>query len=105
VHTIDTDCPPGEYLERLRTADMSAGVYALPAGGTDTQNPHAEDEVYIVLSGRASMVTPSGAVAVAAGKMLFVPAGEKHHFTDITEDLLLAVVFAPPYGSRQGADG
>jgi hypothetical protein len=30
------------YLEFLRTGDLSAGVYRLPAGGTDVQQPHGE---------------------------------------------------------------
>ena len=29
-----------------------------------------------------------------------IPAGERHKFTEVTEDLALLVVFAPPYGSR-----
>ena len=28
------------YREFLRVASMSAGVYALPAGGSDPQKPH-----------------------------------------------------------------
>jgi hypothetical protein len=31
--------------------------------------------------------------------VVFVPAGEAHKFTDITEDLALVVIFAPRYGS------
>ena len=30
--------------------------------------------------------------------MIYVPAGEQHRFTDVTEDLGLIVIFAPPYG-------
>ena len=33
--------------------------------------------------------------------MIYVPAGENHVFTQITEDLTLLVIFAPAYGSRQ----
>ena len=29
--------------------------------------------------------------------MIFVPAGEEHRFTDVTEDLALLVVFGPAY--------
>ena len=43
------------YLEFLRIPAMSAGVYVLPTGGTDPQKPHAEDEMYYVLRGRARM--------------------------------------------------
>jgi mannose-6-phosphate isomerase-like protein (cupin superfamily) len=66
----------------------------------DDQEPHTEDEVYVVQAGRASLVTASGTAPVGPGSVIFVPAGETHRFTDITEDLALVVVFAPPYGSR-----
>ena len=29
--------------------------------------------------------------------MIFVPAGEEHRFIDVTEDLVLLVVFGPAY--------
>ena len=54
----------------------------------------------MVQAGRATLVTPAGTAAVGPGSVVFVPAGEAHRFTDITEDLALVVVFAPPYGSR-----
>jgi mannose-6-phosphate isomerase-like protein (cupin superfamily) len=38
---------------------------------------------------------------VQAGSVIYVPAGEHHTFTQITEDLTLLVIFAPAYGSRQ----
>ena len=41
------------YLEFLRVAAMSAGIYVLPAGSADPQSPHKEDEVYYVDRGRA----------------------------------------------------
>jgi hypothetical protein len=34
--------------------------------------------------------------------VIFVPAGEDHHFDEVTEDLALLVVFGPAYGSRVG---
>ena len=44
------------YLEFLKVPDLSMGVYVLPAGGTDPQSPHTEDEVYYVVSGRAKIM-------------------------------------------------
>ena len=73
---------------------------ASTAGGQDDQTPHTEDEIYAVQSGRATLVTTSGIIDVGPGSVVFVPAGERHKFTDVTEDLALLVVFAPPYGSR-----
>ena len=41
------------YLEFLRSPALSVGLYVLPAGGVDSQEPHTEDEVYYVLRGTA----------------------------------------------------
>ena len=41
------------YREFLRVPTMSAGLYVLPAGATDRQKPHREDEIYYVVRGRA----------------------------------------------------
>jgi len=43
------------YLEFLRVPSMSAGIYFLPADGTDPQRPHTQDEVYYTIKGRGSM--------------------------------------------------
>ena len=41
------------YEEFLRVPSMNAGLYALAAGTSDPQKPHAEDELYYVVRGRA----------------------------------------------------
>ena len=91
---------PNDWIVHLTTSDLSLGTYSIPAGGTDDQSPHTEDEIYVVKTGRATLVTDSGTAPVAPGSVIYVPAGETHRFTDVTEDLALIVVFAPPYGSR-----
>ena len=88
------------YLETLRTKDMSVGTYSIPVGGVDDQIPHREDEVYVVTGGRARIVTPDAAAEVSPGSVVFVAAGEEHRFVDVTEDLTLLVLFAPPYSGR-----
>ena len=88
------------WIVHMNSDALSLGTYSIPAGGTDDQEPHTEDEVYVVQAGRATLVTPSGTVPVEPGSVVFVPAGEAHKFTDITEDLALVVIFAPRYGSR-----
>ena len=75
----------------------------LPRGGTDSQSPHTEDEVYHVLSGRARFRAGDEERAVAHGDTLFVAAGLPHRFHSIEEELILLVVFAPAYGSRARA--
>ena len=88
------------YLEFLRVPAMSAGIYVLPADGTDKQKPHNEDEVYYVLGGRARVKLRDAAgkehdLAIAPGDVIFVPAHQEHRFHSITEELSLLVFFAP----------
>jgi mannose-6-phosphate isomerase-like protein (cupin superfamily) len=91
---------PNDWIVHMDSDDLSLGTYSIPAGGADDQTPHTEDEIYVVQAGRATLVTPSGTAAVGPGSVIYVPAGEEHRFTDVTEDLALIVVFAPRYGSR-----
>jgi len=98
-----TEVPPVEaatWVEQLRVPDLSVGTYRVPAGGVDGQRPHTEDEIYVVVAGQARLVTPTDTTAVGPGSVVFVPAGEEHRFVDITEDLVVLVVFAPAEGSR-----
>jgi len=83
------------YLEFLRVPSMSLGIYELPAGGTDPQKPHNEDEVYYVLRGRGRMRVGEADRPVAPGDIIFVAARVEHRFHSITEDLSLLVFFAP----------
>jgi mannose-6-phosphate isomerase-like protein (cupin superfamily) len=92
------------YAEQLRTDDLSFGTYSLPAGAADTQSPHNEDEIYVVVSGRATFRIPKGTEPVVPGTAIFVPAHEPHRFIDITEDLTALVFFGPPEGSRASSD-
>lgn len=89
-----------DWAEHFEVPALSVGTYCLPAGGTDDQTPHTEDEVYVVVGGRASIRTPDTSVEVAPGAVIFVPAHEEHQFVDIAEDLTLLVVFGPAYGTR-----
>jgi len=83
------------YLEILRVPALSAGVYVLPAGATDPQQPHNEDEMYYVISGRARMQVGAEERDVASGSVIFVEAHREHRFYDIKEELLVLVFFAP----------
>jgi quercetin dioxygenase-like cupin family protein len=83
------------YLEFLRAPALSMGLYVLPAGGHDGQQPHREDEVYYVLRGRATLRVGAQEQAVAPGALVFVPASVPHHFHTITEELHALVFFAP----------
>lgn len=84
------------YLEFIRTEAMSAGLYVLPIAAIDGQGPHHEDELYLVLRGKGRFTAGEETADVAPGDAIYVKAGVAHRFHDITEELVVAVVFAPP---------
>jgi mannose-6-phosphate isomerase-like protein (cupin superfamily) len=88
------------WVEQLRVPDLSVGTYSIPAGGTDNQDPHTEDEIYLVTAGRAVLESGGDRIAVRLGSVIYVPAGEVHRFAEIVEDLAAIVVFAPAEYSR-----
>jgi mannose-6-phosphate isomerase-like protein (cupin superfamily) len=84
------------YLEFLRSDALSAGLYVLRAGEVDRQQPHLEDEIYVVMRGRSRFTAGDEVRDVNPGDAIFVAARIPHRFHDTTEDLELIVVFAPP---------
>lgn len=87
------------YLEFLREASMSVGRYVLPAGGTDRQTPHDEDELYVVTAGRARIRIGDDEYPVEEGDVVFVERDVDHRFVDVEAPLETLVVFAPPEGT------
>jgi mannose-6-phosphate isomerase-like protein (cupin superfamily) len=83
------------YLEFLRIAAMSAGIYVLSPGEADRPSPHREDELYYLVAGKAHMVVGGEKRTVGSGSIIFVPAGVEHRFSEITEELVALVCFAP----------
>ena len=93
------------YLEFLRSPSLSVGLYILPKGAADQQNPHTEDEVYYVLGGSARFRAGDEDRAVQTASILFVQPGMEHRFHSIEEDLHTLVFFAPPEGSSRKDTG
>ena len=83
------------YDEFLRVPAMSMGVYRLKVGDFDRQTPHTEDEAYFVVRGRAKFRVRDEERDVSAGDVLFVEKNIEHRFVDVTEELVLLVLFAP----------
>jgi mannose-6-phosphate isomerase-like protein (cupin superfamily) len=91
------------WVEHLRSDALSVGTYSVRGGGVDDQSPHGEDEVYVVVEGQGHFEAGGERLPVGPGSTLYVPAGESHRFVDVTEDLTVVVVFAPPEGTGAGA--
>jgi len=89
-----------EYLEFLNVPALNCGVYFLSAGSTDMQAPHDEDEVYVVLKGKARMRLDDAERKVGPGSLLYVGASTQHSFFEIEEDMTLLVFFASSVPGR-----
>ena len=85
----------GGYEIVHRTAGMEVGVYVLIAPGTDDQQPHEDDEAYVVLSGQGTLVIGEDRRPLREGEGAYVAARVPHHFEDF-ERLSLLVFFSRP---------
>src|ERR1044071_8917227 len=89
------------YFEFLKVPDLSMGLYVLPAGATDPQSPHTEDEIYYVVSGKAQVLVAEENRDVQAGSIIYVAKNVAHRFHSIEEELTVLVFFAPAEYSRK----
>ena len=91
------------YVDFLASEKLSVGLSVWPVGATDRQQPHQEDEVYYVISGRGAITVADEDRPVKAGSLVFVAAGVEHRFHGIEEDLRVLVFWAPPHTAARHA--
>jgi len=93
---------PGPHGERsvavLEHGTLQLKVYA--PRGTDLQQPHTRDELYVVASGSGEFVTANERIPFAAGDALFVAAHAAHRFENFSADFVVWVVFYGPEGGE-----
>jgi mannose-6-phosphate isomerase-like protein (cupin superfamily) len=82
----------GGYEIVHESPGLELGVYVLVAPEPDRQQPHADDEVYIVLEGSGVLDVEGTAVPVKEGDAVFVEAGADHRFSAY-ERLSVLVIF------------
>ena len=94
--------PEGEpYAVGFEHGSMSLGFYA--PHGHDPQQPHKQDEIYIVQTGTGTIVIGSERTGFSPGDAFFVPAGIEHRFEDFSDDFSTWVVFWGPQGGEDGS--
>ena len=97
---VTAEWPGGEpFGEGLRHGSLLLEVFA--PRGEDTQTPHEQDELYIVVSGSASFEHRGEFAEARAGDALFVPAGDEHRFHRMSDDFVTWVVFWGPIGGER----
>jgi mannose-6-phosphate isomerase-like protein (cupin superfamily) len=82
----------GGYQIVHESAGLEVGVYVLVAPEPDRQQPHEDDELYVVLEGTGVLEVKGEQVAVREGSAVFVEASAEHRFTAY-EHLSVLVIF------------
>lgn len=105
VYATLADLPPQQQFHYpLRHGSMRLGVYA--PRGEDTQTPHSQDEIYIVIAGSGDFVKNGERRRFRAQDAIFVEAGAEHRFENFSADFSTWVIFwGPPGGEAQTAAG
>jgi uncharacterized cupin superfamily protein len=65
-----------------RSHNLEVGVLARLAPATDPPARHADDEMYLVLDGEATLEFDDQRYRLGEGDAAFVPAGMQHHCVD-----------------------
>jgi mannose-6-phosphate isomerase-like protein (cupin superfamily) len=98
AHPFDIEAAKARLADRggyeivHESPGLEIGVYALVAPEPDRQQPHADDEVYVVLEGRGTLDVEGRRVELREGHAVFVPAGAEHRFSGY-EQLVVLVIF------------
>ncbi len=90
------------YAEVIRHGSMHAGIYA--PHESDDQEPHDQDELYVVVQGTGFFVVGEERHPFGPGDLLFAEAGAHHRFESFTPNLAVWAVFYGPVGGETHSD-
>jgi mannose-6-phosphate isomerase-like protein (cupin superfamily) len=85
----------GGYEIVHESPGLEIGVYMLVWPEADRQQPHEDDEVYVVLEGSGVLEVDGKRVDLDKGHGAFVPAHVEHRFVAY-EQLAVLVIFTRP---------
>jgi mannose-6-phosphate isomerase-like protein (cupin superfamily) len=88
---------PEPFITLFERGDFSVELYA--PRGTDNQEPHDQDEAYIIASGTGMFRRAEERVPFQPGDFLFAAAGVRHRFEEFTDDFQTWVIFFGPSGA------
>ncbi len=87
------------YVELMKHGTMHVEYFAPLI--KDTQQPHKQDEIYIIASGNSRFFINGNYCNCKAGDFLFAPAVIEHHFEDFSADFASWVIFYGPDGGEK----
>jgi mannose-6-phosphate isomerase-like protein (cupin superfamily) len=86
------------FVTMMAGGTMSVEVFA--PKGEDLQQPHTQDELYFIHSGKGEIVINGQRFDCAAGDAFFVAADVAHRFENFSDDFVTWVVFYGPQGGE-----
>ena len=104
THQFDIDAARARLADRggyeivHKSVGVEIGVYVLVAPEPDRQQPHTDDEIYVVLDGSGTLEIEGRSVDLHPGTAVFVAAGADHRFVGY-EQLAVLVIFEKKTGS------
>jgi mannose-6-phosphate isomerase-like protein (cupin superfamily) len=92
--------PQGKYFATLFThGSLTLEIYGPEA--VDRQQPHLQDELYLIISGTGIFVHEATEKVFQPGDAIFVPAGNRHHFKNFSANFKTWVIFYGPPGGEK----
>ncbi len=79
------------FVKVIENKTMSVEYFA--PKNIDTQSPHQQDELYIIIEGTSDFFRDGETIQCKKGDVIFVPAKMEHRFINFSEDFATWVVF------------
>ncbi len=105
----ELEATDAHHREALETESMTVEVGRYPSTSAAPKNPHNEDELYYVLSGRGKLRVGDETHDIEGGDLVYVEPEMEHDFFAIEEEITVLIVFGSAvdptsYGIRESAE-
>lgn len=87
-----------DFIVMMKHGSMTVEYFAPQE--SDTQTPHKQDELYIIIKGHATFYCDGERMPCKKTDLLFVPAGMEHRFENFSDDFATWVIFYGPDGGE-----
>lgn len=88
-------------IEAMREVSFSLQVMRFEPDDEDPMHAHAEEEIYHIDAGEATLATEDESVDVGPGDVVHLGPGTDHQFTDFNDEFVVTVMYAPAEGSQE----
>jgi mannose-6-phosphate isomerase-like protein (cupin superfamily) len=89
----DLDSTESHFLNIFNNKGVDLGVLRLRKGETDTQLPHAVNEVYFLVEGNGFIEIEGKVKPIKSADFIFVSANTQHRFIVDDQDLVVIYFF------------